>query len=476
MPTSPDQFPEDSIALYAAGSPAPAGIRRGHPRAGAIDGVRTARLSPRRAFWFSAAAFAVQMGFGTAPTPLWPLYEARDGFGPTTATVAFAQLFVGASLGFLGLGHLSDRHGRRRVIVPALLLAIVAALMLTARPDLPGLLAGRLLTGVALGLMASTATAYLTDLYAAGHPGRPGSPVPGTVATAANLGGLALGPLAGGVIAQWAPQPLMTTQLAFATAMAVLMVLVAAGPETVNRQKASPETAGPQTAGPEPVDSQTMGPGTPLQKTAGPYTPGSGTPVRRRPARFALRPGGRLSFAGAGGLAFAAFTTFGLFSALGASMLRDRLGITAPLAGGLPGFVMFFAAAAGQLAMGRASGGRLLATGTVLFPLGLGLVALSLAHPALWLYLAASAVAGAGAGLLFKGGAGAAVRVAVPASRAGVLAVFFVIAYAGMGLPVIVFSVALQHIGPLKAMAGLAVVISACAVASTQVVRRTARR
>ncbi|MCT9930195.1 MFS transporter [Planotetraspora sp. A-T 1434] len=399
---------------------------------------RRARASHRTGFWFAAVAFTAQMGFGTAPTPLWPLYGARDGFGPTTGTVAFALLVVGAAASFLGLGHLSDRHGRRRVIVPALLTAILAALVLIAWPDLPGLLAGRLLTGVGVGLMASTATTYLSDLYGRANPreeGRPVSPVPGIVATAANLGGLALGPLVAGIIAQWAPQPLVLTQVAFAAAMAVSLVLVLASPETVD----------------------------------------AGARNLARPARFLVRPGGGGVFAAAGGLGFAVFAGFALVASLGAVMIRGRLGITSPFVSGFAGFLMFGAAAAAQISMGRAPTRRILAAGTALFPLGLALIAVSLSHPALWLYLVSTAVTGAGGGLLFKGGVGHASWVAVPASRAGVLAVFFVVAYVGMGLPVILFSVVADHVGLQPTLIGFAALLSAGAALCVVTVRRGAR-
>src|SRR4051794_474856 len=94
------------------------------PMAPALSGRDRRRVSHGTGFWFAAVAFAVLMGFGTAPTPLWPLYAARDGFGATTITVAFALLVGGAALGFLTLGHLSDRLGRRRIVVPALAVAI----------------------------------------------------------------------------------------------------------------------------------------------------------------------------------------------------------------------------------------------------------------------------------------------------------------------------------------------------------------
>src|SRR5262249_33502364 len=142
------------------------------------------------------------------------------------------------SLGFLG--HLSDRFGRRRIILPALLTGIASAIVLAVWPQLPGLLVGRVLTGLAIGLMASTATAYLTDLYREARPGAaPGFPA--LVATVSNLGGLALGPLVAGVLAQWAPAPVHTGYIVFGVLMVVLLMLVLSSPETVDTAPADRE-------------------------------------------------------------------------------------------------------------------------------------------------------------------------------------------------------------------------------------------
>lgn len=150
--------------------------------------ARTTRARHLTGFWFVAAAFLTLMAFGTVPTPLWPIYQDRDHFGATTVTVAFAVLVVGAAAAFHLLGHLSDRLGRRRIIVPALLTGILSAAVLAIWPGLPALLVGRVLTGVAVGLMASTATVYLTDLHDVVHPDEPRSSLPALVATASNLG------------------------------------------------------------------------------------------------------------------------------------------------------------------------------------------------------------------------------------------------------------------------------------------------
>ncbi|GAA4599661.1 MFS transporter [Planotetraspora phitsanulokensis] len=396
---------------------------------------RRMRVSHMSGFWAVAAAFTSLMAFGTVPTPLWPLYQARDHFGATTVTVAFAVMGVGAAGSLLALGHLSDRLGRRRVIVPALLAGIVSAVVLAAWPALPGLIVGRLLTGVAVGLMASTATAYITDLHHQARPERAGSPLPGLVATAANLGGLALGPLVAGVLAEWAPAPLATSYVLFAALMAVLLVLVLVSPETVDTE---------------------------LKAEA-------------RPGRFALRLGRRTAFGGAAAVGFFAFAVMGLFSSLGAIIVRGQLGITSQFVGGLAPFTVFAASALGQLVLGRLPLHRLLMTGTLLFPAGLALTALSLYHPALWLFLVAAALAGAGAGLLFKGAVTQSAVSAVPTSRAGVLATFFVVAYLGMGLPSIAFSLVIQHTALEATMIGFAVALSLGAVAAVVTAIRTAR-
>lgn len=388
-------------------------------------------------FWFAAVAFAVLMAFGTAPTPLWPLYAARDHFGSTTVTLAFAALVVGAAGGFLLLGHLSDRFGRRRVVAPALGTGLAAALLLGLWPTLPGLLAGRLLNGVAIGLMASTATAYLHDLHHQSHPdAAPGARMPGVVATAANLGGLALGPLVGGVLAQWAPHPLAVVQLGFAGALLVSLALALSTPETVDREARAAD----------------------------------------RPRRFALRPGAdaRVGFGGAAALGFFSFALLGLVTSLGAILLRSELGVSSHLMAGVAPFTMFAASAAAQLAFGRVGPGPTATVGGVLFPAGLGLVALSVYEPHLWLFLLALGVAGAGAGLLFKSGVVRAGQSAAPDSRAGVLAAYFASGYVGMGGPSILFSVITHHVSVAPTMAVFASVLSVGAVASVLVLHRRA--
>jgi predicted MFS family arabinose efflux permease len=405
-------------------SPAPAEAR-GRPH-----------VSPTVGFLFVTVAFTTLMAFVTVPTPLWPLYQVRDHCGATGATLAFATMVVGTAVTFPTVGGLSDRFGRRRIAVPALLLAVVASVVIAVLPSFPGLLTGRFLTGVAVGLMASTATAYLADLYRDAHPDRAGSPVPARVSTTAILGGLAAGPLAAGALAQWAPAPLVTPYVIFAVAMGLCAVLVLASPETVAAKRAADD----------------------------------------RPVRFALIPGRLAAFGMASAVGFLAFALMGLFSSLGAIIVRSELGVTSHFVISLAPFTAFAASTVSQLALDRVSRPGLLTTGAVLFPVGLALTALSLYEPSLWLILVAAGVAGGGAGLLFKGAVSQSAAVAEPTSRAGVLAVFYVIAYLGMGLPSVAFSLLIQHTPLNTTMIGFGAVLSVGTVAAVIVTNRADRR
>ncbi|MFI5610357.1 MFS transporter [Amycolatopsis sp. NPDC051903] len=394
------------------------------------------RASNTTGFWTVAASFTALMAFATVTAPLWSLYQQRDQFSATTVTAAFAAMVMGTAAGFTLLGHLSDRFGRRAVVMSGLLVGVAGAGVMAASATLAVLITGRVLTGLAVGMVASTATAYLGELHVrAGHTAV-GSAFPGLVATTANLGGLALGPITGGVLATWAPLPLHVSYLVFAGVMAALAVVVAFAPETVD------------------VSAHSEG----------------------RPVRFALLPGARASFTGAAAVGFFALALLGLFSSLGGVIVRAQLHTASILVVGLVPFTAFAVSAVAQIALRRLTHIRLLTAGSALFPIGLALTTLSLYEPHLWLLLVAAGLAGGGAGLLFKGAVTETVRLARPASRAGVLAMFFAIAYLGMGLPSIVLSLVIQRTALRPAMIGFASVLAIGAVAAVVTAARTHRR
>ena len=59
------------------------------------------------------------LAFTVVPTPLWAIYQRHDGYSTIAVTVAFAAYAVGVIVSLFLAGHLSDRLGRRRVLLPA---------------------------------------------------------------------------------------------------------------------------------------------------------------------------------------------------------------------------------------------------------------------------------------------------------------------------------------------------------------------
>jgi MFS family permease len=145
-------------------------------------------------------AFFTVMGFSTVPSPLYGLYRTRDRFSLFMITVIFAVYAIGIIVALLLAGHLSDFYGRRRLLLPSLAIAIVSAVVFLASKSLTGLLVARLINGISVGIVASTATAYLAELHAVGRP-QASARQAALTASAVNIGGLGVGALVAGVLA-----------------------------------------------------------------------------------------------------------------------------------------------------------------------------------------------------------------------------------------------------------------------------------
>ena len=126
-------------------------------------------------------------------------------------------------------GHVSDWYGRRVVLLPAIAAAVVAAVLFLFWRSLAGLLAARVLTGVALGAAVATATAYIADLDAG--PGGATTRRAGIVATVANIGGLACGPLIAGLLARDEAHGLTLPFQVFLAALVLAGLAVVLAPE-----------------------------------------------------------------------------------------------------------------------------------------------------------------------------------------------------------------------------------------------------
>src|SRR4051812_20879256 len=182
-------------------------------------------------FWIVAFAFLIVMAFATLPSPLYGLYRTRDNLSAFTITIIYA-IFAGGTIATLfNVQSLAARIGRRGVMIAAAATMMAAAGLLAAWKDLPGLLIGRLVTGVSVGLAAGTALTYLIELRLRADPTASVARAR-IIDTSVNVGALGIGPLIAGALAQWVRDPLTVPYLLWAALGAVALLGLAVTPET----------------------------------------------------------------------------------------------------------------------------------------------------------------------------------------------------------------------------------------------------
>ncbi len=377
-------------------------------------------MSYRTGYVVVALAFAVVTAFSTITVPLYGLYAKHDDFATFAITVVYASFAVGTAASLFLAGHLSDWAGRRRMLLIGLWFELAGCVVFLVFSELPGLIVARILSGIGVGLLTAAATAYLGELRHA----YAGSADASRIATLANLGGLAAGPLIGGVFAQFLPDPLVLPYVLFLVLLAAAIVGVAMTPETVVRPERMPAY---------------------------------------RPQRIAVPRDARAGYFAAAGAAFAAFAILGLFSALVTTVLTKVLGDPSRLLAGVVAGMVFLAAALAQLATAGLSRRVQVAAAAVAVVLGLALLVAGVVLSDLALFIVSAAVAGAGVGVIFRAALSTAASLAVPQRRGEALAGIYLFAYLGVAVPVLLLGAALE-IEPLRPMVVLFAVVQAAIV------------
>lgn len=353
-------------------------------------------------------------------TPLIPLYKDALGFGDTVVTL-FLVCYVAALVpSMLTLGQLSDRVGRKGVLLGALACLAVAQAFLATEPPLAGLLAARGLQGLATGAFFGTCTAFLVDT----------APVAGrawvsTLASISVRGGLGLGPGLGGIFAQYIPHPLRTPFLAHLAAIGVAVALIAFLPETVT------------------------------DRTRRKLTLKLGVPAEdRRVFWQVLVPSGML---------------FSLFDGVCLSLIPvfevRELEVTNYALVGAAGFLVLVSGAVSQIVFRRLAPTPAITWGLVISSLAFVGVVVGAPLKSAALVLASVAVTGAACGLVFKGGVDLCTRIAPPADRGKLISSYYVACYlGGFSVPLLIVGILADLIG---LTAALGILTAAAAIAST---------
>jgi MFS family permease len=347
--------------------------------------------NPILAFWLSAYAFAATMIGTTLPTPLYPIYQSRLGFSELMITIIYATYAVGVIAALIIFGKWSDRTGRRPLLFGGLALSAVSAILFLAGANQLGLLlAGRLFSGLSAGIFTGTATAMVVELGA--DEGRAT-----LVATAANMGGLGLGPLIAGLLSQYAPLPLHLCFLVDLGLIAIGFYGIWYAPETVDVSD---------------------NPRFELQSLSLPSQ-----------VRGVFIPAVIAGFAG--------FAVFGFFTAVAPAVLGKRLHLTNHAIIGGVVFVLFIASVLGQYLVRWIQGTKAMMLGCLVLIAGALLTGAGVAVPSLAFIALGTVLSGCGQGLLFRAGMAGIIGASSKDQRGEVTSLFFVVLYVAISIPVI---------------------------------------
>src|SRR5438874_3826972 len=167
------------------------------------------------------AMIGVLFAGSTMLTPLYVIYKQQFGFSQISLTLIYAVYVLGNFAALLLFGRLSDEIGRRKVSVMAMVVAIVSALIFLFARGVASLYAGRILSGLAIGIGAGTGTAWLAELIGSEDKTRAT-----VIATTANFTGLGIGALAAGLLAEYVARPLQLPYVLYLLALLVIAALV----------------------------------------------------------------------------------------------------------------------------------------------------------------------------------------------------------------------------------------------------------
>ncbi|MBK3522856.1 MFS transporter [Streptomyces sp. MBT70] len=331
---------------------------------------------PVRWVWLAAWPVTAVFVLSNAATPLYVLWQREMGFSKGTLTVVFACYIAGLLGSLLVSGVVSDRIGRKPVLLPALGLALVACLVFATAGGVGALIAARLCTGIAVGAVVSAGMAAVTDV--AGPARRR---LAALLASCAMVFGAGLGPLLAGVLSETLPGPTVTV-------FAVEAVLLASAVVVVVRMPVGAAHGG--RGGARGVGGWVRVPGVPR---------GAGWQLALGIAVFA--PG---------------ITATSFVLSLGPSLLAGLLGTGSRIVSGGLAFAMFLSATGVQFAVRGLGRRTVLACGAGATALGMAALLLAVHTGSVAALAGAALLAGAGQGMGQLGGLSL-LNSAVPGTR-----------------------------------------------------------
>ena len=350
-----------------------------------------ARNQHRPAFIAVMTLVSVALGTSGAPAALYGTYAEKWHFEEITTTVIFSVYAGAALIAVLVTGSISDRYGRRPVLISAIVLILAGLVLFMTASGVGALLVARTLHGLGIGATVVASSAALLDL-------RPddGARTGRTTGVSFNFG-IAVIVIATGWLVDHGPRPLVTPFAVLTAIFVVLLIAVVVMPE------------------PHATDRATS------LHVARPQVPPS------------IRASFRFSVLGA----MAAWSVLGVFLSLYPTIASRSIGADNVLFGAA---VVGISAAAGGVAMAITGTWDAKRTaiagdfGTAAFLL-LAIPAVHSGHA--WAVVADATALGAFFGMAFGSSLRHLMERVPPEHRGEVMSAFYVMAYSAMALPTI---------------------------------------
>jgi MFS family permease len=374
---------------------------------------RNTELTGRAAVAAVAAMIGAAFAGSTLVTPLYVIYKEEFGFSQITLTLVYAAYVLGNLVALLFLGHLSDLLGRRCTTVPAMAIAILSAVVFMFADGVAWLYAGRILSGISIGIATGTGTAWLAELI-----GRKDKTLATAIATSVNFLGLATSALIAGLLAQYAPWPLRLPFIIYIAALVVVTGLIWWTQETV--------------AHPRGLHN-----------------------IPLRP-NVSVPPDIRAEFIAPAVTGFGAMALVGFFAAIGPTVLAQDLHVTNHAVAGALFFELAMTVAATILLTQSLPSRTAMLVGLGLMIPSVILVVAAQVLASIGLLIAATACCAVAAALGYRGSLQVVNQIAPEQRRASIVSSYFICAFTGNALPVI-------GVGVISTMAGAVVADTAFA-------------
>ncbi len=388
--------------------------------------------------WAGAVAVNFMLSWaGNQFSPLLVMYEQREHYS-AVLTDAFLGVYVlGLAPALLLAGPLSDRHGRKPVLVAGLASAVAgSALLALGGHGAPFLVIGRMFSGAAVGSAMSAGNSWIKELSQPPYDSRADERAGARRgALAFTLGSLA-GALVAGLCAQWGPDPEVLPFVVHIVLTLPLLAVVARSPET-GRAGGVPGVWWRQLHVPAAGRAEfraiaLMAPWIFVAAAVGyGYLPGQ---LQGRTGHWSL-----------------VYSTSTTIVALAASSLVQPVVRRRPVLSGRRGLTVAMA----------------------VFVVALALVCRAVGAQSLALGLVANVVVGCGMGVGLVAGMSEVQRIAGPHELAGLTGVFYAVAYVGFLAPAVVAAVVATT--GVSAIAVLATATGLGLLATVGVARRTRR-